>query len=121
MPSLEPSWNFDPQATYIITGAFGGLGRSVARWMMRRNARHLLLLSRTGPQSQPARNLVIDLKEGGVTVLAPACDIGNEKSFLAALELCDEAAHPIKGCIHSAMALKVRDPCPPIHPSFQED
>ena len=108
MPSIAPSWTFDPQATYVITGAFGGLGRSVARWMMRRNARHLLLLSRTGPQSQAAQNLVLDLKQGGVSVLAPPCDIGNEESLVAALEQCDSAAHPVKGCIHSAMALKVR-------------
>ena len=107
MPKLEPPWYFDPQGTYIITGAFGGLGRSIARWMMKRSARHLLLLSRNGPKSQAAQILLIDLKLGGVSVLSPPCDIGDEKSLLAGLELCDTVAHPIKGCIHSAMALKV--------------
>lgn len=106
MPSIEAPWYFDPQATYIITGAFGGLGRSIARWMMNRNARHLLLLSRNGAQSQAAQTLLLDLKLGGVTVHAPKCDIGDEKSLLAGLAHCDAAAHPIKGCIHSAMALK---------------
>lgn len=76
--------------------------------MMNRNARHLLLLSRNGPQNQAAQTLLLDLKLGGVTVMAPTCDIGNEKSLLAGLAHCDTAAHPIKGCIHSAMALKVR-------------
>ena len=76
--------------------------------MMKRNARHLLLLSRNGPQSQAAQTLLLDLKLGGVTVLAPKCDIGDEKSLLAGLGHCDTATHPIKGCIHSAMALKVR-------------
>ena len=112
MPNIEAPWHFDPQATYIITGAFGGLGRSIARWMMKRNARHLLLLSRNGPKSQAAQTLLLDLKLGGVTVLAPTCDIGDEKSLLAGLAHCDTAAHPIKGCIHSAMALKVRGVAP---------
>ena len=85
MPSIEPSWHFDHQATYVITGAFGGLGRSIARWMMKRSAKHLLLLSRNGPKTQAAQTLLLDLKLGGVTVLAPLCDIGDEKSLLAAL------------------------------------
>ena len=75
---------------------------------MKRNARHLLLLSRNGPQSQAAQILLLDLKQGGVAALAPPCDIGDEASLLAGLAHCDTAVHPIKGCIHSAMALKVR-------------
>ena len=106
MPSIEPTWNFDPQATYVITGAFGGLGRSIARWMMKRSARHLLL-SRNGPKGQAAQTLLHDLKLAGVAVLAPPCDIGDEKSLLAGLAQFDTETHPIKGCIHSAMALKV--------------
>ena len=78
--------------------------------MMKRYARHLLLLSRNGPQSKTAQTLLHDLKLGGVTVLAPMCDVGDEKSLIAALEHCDTAVHPIRGCIHGAMALKVRVP-----------
>ena len=74
---------------------------------MKRNARHLLLLSRSGPKSQAAQTLLINLKLGGVSVLAPPCDIGDEKSLLVALAQCDTVSHPIKGCIHGAMALKV--------------
>ena len=107
MPSIEPSWNFDPQATYIITGAFGGLGRSIARWMMKRGARHLLLLSRNGPKGQAAQTLLLELELGGVAVLAPPCDIGDEKSLLAGLAHFDTVAHPVKGCIHGAMTLRV--------------
>ena len=107
MPSIEPSWHFDPQATYVITGAFGGLGRSIARWMMKRSARHLLLLSRNGSKGQAAQTLLLDLKLGGVAAFAPPCDIGDEKSLLAGLAKLDTVAHPVKGCIHSAMALKV--------------
>ena len=108
MPFPKPSWGFDPHATYVITGAFGGLGASAARWMMGRGARHLLLLSRSGPQSQTARMLLSNLELGGVSTLAPACDIGNEASLGKAFALVDHATNPIKGCIHGAMALKVR-------------
>ena len=107
MPTVGAPWHFDPHATYVITGAFGGIGRSIARWMMKRNARHLLLLSRNGAQTRPAQILLRDLELGGVTVFAPPCDIGDERSLLASLKQCDTVGHPIQGCIHGAMALKV--------------
>ena len=107
MPIIAAPWHFDPQATYVITGAFGGIGRSIARWMMKRNAKYLLLLSRNGAQTRAAQLLLRDLELGGVTVLAPSCDIGDERSLVASLKQCDTDAHPIQGCIHSAMALKV--------------
>ena len=76
--------------------------------MMKRDARQLLLLSRSGPRSQAAKILLLDLELGGVTVFAPACDVGDEKSLIVAINQCDTTEHPIKGCIHGAMALKVR-------------
>ena len=75
--------------------------------MMKRNARYLLLLSRNGAQTRAAQILLRDLELGGVAVLAPPCDIGDEMSLLASLKQCDTVAHPIQGCIHSAMALRV--------------
>lgn len=33
MPSSLPRYKFDPDASYLIVGGLGGLGRSVARWM----------------------------------------------------------------------------------------
>ena len=74
---------------------------------MKRNASHLLLLSRNGAQTRAAQILLRDLELGGVAVLAPSCDISDERSLLASLNQCDTSAHPIRGCIHSAMALKV--------------
>ena len=74
---------------------------------MQRGVGRLLLLSRKGPQSEAAQTLLRDLEIGGVAVLAPTCDVGDEKSLLASLDHCDTVSYPIKGCIHGAMALKV--------------
>ena len=54
----KPSYSLDPQATYVIARGFGGLGRSAARWMARRGAQTLILLSRSGPRSQAALTLL---------------------------------------------------------------
>lgn len=41
-----PTVNFDSESCYVITGALGGLGQSLIRWMGDRGARRLALLSR---------------------------------------------------------------------------
>ena len=39
----------DSEATYLITGGLGALGLIVARWMVERGARHLVLVGRSAP------------------------------------------------------------------------
>ena len=43
-----------PDATYLITGGLGGIGLIIARWLVTRGARHLILAGRS---SLPARQL----------------------------------------------------------------
>lgn len=61
--------------TYVIAGGLGGLGRSIARWIVGRGAKYLILLSRSGPRTDAAKALLHELALGGVYVKAPACDI----------------------------------------------
>ncbi|KAI0388440.1 hypothetical protein F5Y17DRAFT_463704 [Xylariaceae sp. FL0594] len=98
------AWKFDSNASYLIAGGLGGLGRGISKWMVDRGAKNLILLSRSGPTSPPAVHLVKSLRERGVTVAAPKCDVGSQASLSAALEEC-KAMPPIKGCINAAMSL----------------
>ncbi|KAF1967921.1 ketoacyl-synt-domain-containing protein [Bimuria novae-zelandiae CBS 107.79] len=95
-----------PDATYLIAGGFGGLGRSAARWMVSKGARKLILLSRSGPVSKSARLLVDDLRGAGVRVAARACDIANEADLAAVLVDCAKDMPPVRGCLQGTMALR---------------
>ncbi|KAI1113668.1 hypothetical protein F5Y14DRAFT_441759 [Nemania sp. NC0429] len=97
-------WQFDSDATYVIVGGLGGLGRAISRWMVDKGARNLLLLSRSGATSPAAAELVAELRGQGVTVAAPKCDAASSASLSAALKGC-VAMPPIKGCINAAMVL----------------
>ena len=77
VPSRKPTYKFDPDATYVISGGLGGLGRSMARWMADRGARNLILLSRSGATRDSAKELVEDLEAANVKVATPACDVSN--------------------------------------------
>ncbi len=99
---------------YLVTGGLGGLGLKVARWMVDRGARQLLLLGRTG---LPARTewdaaegdvaarvaAVRELEALGANVAVVAADVADEQSLGAALAaFAAENAAPIRGVIHAA-------------------
>lgn len=107
LPSTHPAYYFDQNATYVITGGFGGIGRSITRWMVDRKARHMLLLSRSGAKTEAALELLDEMKMKGVNIVAPACDISDEQALLSVLKTCSRDMPPIKGCIQGSMVLQV--------------
>ncbi|KAK6216060.1 hypothetical protein LQW54_003834 [Pestalotiopsis sp. IQ-011] len=60
-------WTFDAAATFVIAGGFGGIGRSILRWMASKGAKYFLVLSRSGPASNAAIEVVKELSGMGVT------------------------------------------------------
>ncbi|KAH8799173.1 hypothetical protein F5884DRAFT_905619 [Xylogone sp. PMI_703] len=96
---------FEADATYVLSGGFGGLGRSIARWMVSRGARNLVFMSRSGATRKPAEKLVRELESRGCRVIAEPCDVSSEESMRKLLNSC-KALPPIKGCIQAAMQLK---------------
>ncbi|KAI1641235.1 KR-domain-containing protein [Biscogniauxia mediterranea] len=102
----KSSCSMDPNATYVIAGGLGGLGQSVARWLVNQGARNLILLSRPGGQSETSRSLVRRLTDQGAHVETPACDITDLKSLRTAIDQCMLTMPPIRGCIQAAMVLQ---------------
>lgn len=97
---------FDPQATYIITGGWGNLGRSTIRWMADRGARNIAVLSRSGSCAAAAQVLTDDLAARGIIVTPYACNIGvRSKVFDVVKELSSKGQ--VKGLIHVSMAPEV--------------
>lgn len=97
----------EPDATYVIAGGLGGLGRSAARWMAGRGAKNLILLSRRGPVQDAAKRLVQELELTCDNVATPACDVTDIRTLRDVIEKCLETMPPIKGCIQGSMVLKV--------------
>lgn len=103
------TWQFDQNASYVVVGGLGGLGRPIIRWMADRGAKHLILPSRSGTASQAATDIVSELREGGVRVLAPRCNAAVADELSAALNAAYSGGFPpVRGCINSSMDLQVR-------------
>ncbi|CAM1502592.1 Fc.00g073680.m01.CDS01 [Cosmosporella sp. VM-42] len=106
VPSQKPTAHFHSDATYVIAGGLGGLGRSVARWMASRGAKNLILLSRQGPIQQAAKDLIRDLEAVCDKVATPLCDVTDSEVLKTTIEDCLSWMPPIKGCIQGSMVLR---------------
>ncbi|KAI0197537.1 polyketide synthase PksD [Astrocystis sublimbata] len=98
---------FEEDASYLVAGGLGGIGRSILRWMATRNAKYLIVPSRSGGSgSEKAQQLVAELRLKGVTIITPQCDVSSESSLSDLLAQCSQTMPPIRGCINAAMALQ---------------
>ena len=107
LPETNPhssQGTFSSEATYLITGGFGGLGLLIARWLVERGARHLVLVGRRGitadvqPQVQALQTL-------GAKVLPMAVDVTNLAAMQALFAHLTQNAPPIRGVIHAVGVL----------------
>ncbi|RYP49220.1 hypothetical protein DL768_005037 [Monosporascus sp. mg162] len=102
----KSTWHFDSDASYLVAGGLGGLGRAIVQWMADKGAKNLILPSRSGISSQAALSMVKQLQKRGVQMVAPRCNVGLASDLAALLQDCARAGlPPIKGCINAAMAL----------------
>ncbi|WP_439656205.1 type I polyketide synthase [Lentzea sp. HUAS TT2] len=78
-PVVTTAW--DPDGTVLITGGTGGLGAELARHLVaERNVKHLLLVSRRGPDAPEAVALQAELTAHGADVTIAACDTADLKA-----------------------------------------
>lgn len=101
---LDPTSAVRPDACYLITGGMGGLGLSVARWLVERGAHHLVLVGRREP-SAAARAAVTKLEESGARVRVLLADVGCRDDVARVLKSIDAESPPLAGIVHAAGAL----------------
>lgn len=92
--------------TYLITGGLGGIGRSIARWMVERGAKHLILVSRNSASRPESQKLIKELGHAGCEAVAVNCDVSRSMNLGQVLFECQETMPPIRGVIQAAMNLQ---------------
>ena len=93
------------EQTVLLTGAFGGLGRQVARWLVQeRGVQHLLLTRRPGLASPAVASLTQELCALGAEVQVAPCDV-TDREALAAVLRAIPPERPLRGIIHAAGVL----------------
>jgi len=96
-----------PDGTYLVTGAFGGLGLAIVRWLAASGARHLALVGRRPPTGE-ASLVVGELQSAGVEVHTVVADVADLPALRSAVDLIDAGAAPLRGIVHAAGVLDDR-------------
>jgi acyl transferase domain-containing protein/acyl carrier protein len=90
-------------ATYLITGGLGGLGLRVARWMVDRGARHLILVGRS-PATPEVQQTLNNLRQAGAQIREVQADVTVADQVRQVIQEID-ASTPLRGVIHAAGVL----------------
>jgi myxalamid-type polyketide synthase MxaC len=91
-------------ATYILTGGLGFMGRQLARWLVERGARHLVLLGRGAPDADVEAELAA-LTEVGAEILVRQVDVADRVALAAVLREATGAMPAVRGVFHLAGVL----------------
>ncbi|EQB53642.1 beta-ketoacyl synthase domain-containing protein [Colletotrichum gloeosporioides Cg-14] len=94
-------------ATYLITGGTGGIGKSLVPWMLENGASNVVVLGRSATTNAEVAKLIseYDSPSTGVHVRPVACDVSSRDSLLSAFEAVKDLP-PVKGVIHGSMYLR---------------
>lgn len=96
----------DDNATYVLVGGLGGLGRSLSNLLVDLGARHLCFISRSGSKSSEAQKTLRLLESQRIKVSIFSCDIASKKNLAETLNECSLNLPPIKGVFQCAMVLR---------------
>ncbi|KAJ0295225.1 hypothetical protein Brms1b_013797, partial [Colletotrichum noveboracense] len=102
--------SFREDASYLLVGGLGGLGRSVCRWMAARGARHFVLFSRSAAEPEEATLALVDelASMGCAAVRVSGCaeDLSAVERAVAAAD--HSAPRGLAGIFHMPMVLRDR-------------
>ena len=107
LPRLAGQARFQDEASYLVVGGLGGLGRAICTWMASLKAKNIIVISRSGLNNKPNIAFAAEMRQAGVNFAVYQCDIGDAEQLSVVISRCAKEMPGIRGVIHGAMVLKV--------------
>ena len=102
-PVYRRSTLFHPSKVYLLSGGLGGLGRTLAEWMVRKGAKQIAFLSRSGATRAQAKATVQWLESHDIKVSVFAADVANYNAVKSSV---DALGPKLAGVFHAAVVLQ---------------
>src|SRR5262249_43606980 len=100
---VDAGAQLDGRATYLVTGASGGIGGALAHWLVECGARHLALVSRGGA-AELAESLRAGVGAAG-SILDFRLDVADEEAVRRLIGETRQRMPALKGVFHAAGVL----------------
>ncbi len=101
----KEGYTLKPDVTYLVTGGLSGFGLATAHWMVDQGARCLVLLGRSGANSDEAKTKIQELESLGAAVHVLKADVADFASLKNVFDHINAKLLPLKGLVHSAMVV----------------
>jgi acyl transferase domain-containing protein len=89
------------EGTYLITGGLGGLGLSVAQWLIDKGVRNIVLMGRSEPTAE-ARSILDGIAKDGANIRTAQADVSDLQQVARVITDIKESMPPLRGVIHAA-------------------
>jgi len=99
--STVDALQLDLEGTYVVTGGFGGIGRSLVEWMLNQGVKNIAVLDR-GRSTAHTLDAGYFNNQGGANIHRLIADIGDMDSVVDALDRIRQSMPPIVGVFHLA-------------------
>ncbi|ROT41106.1 putative polyketide synthase [Sodiomyces alkalinus F11] len=103
--SQRQAVKLNPEASYLLVGGLGGIGRSIAQWLVARGAKNLILVSRSAASQSNSQAFVKELQAAGCNTVIKNCDIADASDLRRVIDECYAEVPAVKGVIQAAMVL----------------
>jgi len=94
----------DEDGAYLVTGGLGGVGLLVARHMVARGARRLVLMGRTAP-SDATGDAIRSMERDGAKIDVTLASVADRSAVANIVERLAAEGTPLRGVMHSAGTL----------------
>ncbi|KAK5626220.1 hypothetical protein RRF57_001935 [Xylaria bambusicola] len=103
LTAAVPKPVFKQDGSYLLVGGLGGIGKSVASWMVSSGAKNLIFLSRSAGKSAEDQTFFKQLNEAGCKVQYYSGDVADRDLVENVVQ---SAENPIVGAMQIAMVLR---------------
>ncbi len=101
---LEADFKINPEASYLITGGLGMLGRQAAKWLAENGAKQVVLVSRREPD-EATQSFLDSIEQLGCEVVVHSASMTSGPEVQRLVRRFGDDLRPLAGVIHAAGVL----------------
>lgn len=100
----SPDVSFSSSSTYMLIGGLGGLGRTVANWIVEHGASDIVFVGRTAGQSLEDKQFLEELATQKCSTVCVAGSVSDPEAMKRAVAAC---RYPLRGIFQMSAVLRV--------------